>query len=176
MGGGTFHNITKGAIWFTEGDDPDSTNDYKLFVDQSGDALTFGDQYHLDYPTEPGIPVTINFPVVEEPESTQTVVYLHPGLWAGDSAWFAAYLWKGEGATKTETWVKATDEDADGIYEVVVPDGYVNLIFVRMDSAKTALSWDSKWNQTNDTTVPTDGNNLCTITDWGQADFSWSTK
>ena len=155
-------------------------NSYNLVISSRAGDWVLGNKYKVVIPEEGYYTVTINFPVVEEPEPTQTVVYLNPGPWTVSDAWFAAYLWKGEGATKTETWVKATDEDADGIYEVVVPDGYVNLIFVRMDSAKTALSWDSKWNQTNDLVVPTDGTNLYTITAWGDGTDvcpgAWSTK
>ena len=76
--------------------------------------------------------------------------YLNPqsqsnGTWSSDNAWFAAYFF-GNG----EAWVKMTDEDKDGIYECAIPSGYTHIIFCRMDPDKTALNWDSKWNQSVD--------------------------
>ena len=76
--------------------------------------------------------------------------YLNPqsqsnGTWSSDDAWFAAYFF-GNG----DAWVKMTDEDKDGIYECAIPSGYTHIIFCRMDPDKTALNWDSKWNQSVD--------------------------
>ena len=70
---------------------------------------------------------------------TGTTVYLKPnGNWKADNAWFAAYYWD-----TTNHWVKLTDEDGDGYFEGVIPEGYTNIIFCRMNSGKTALDWTS---------------------------------
>ena len=53
-------------------------------------------------------------------------------------------------------WVTMTDSDGDGIYECTIPEGYPNVIFVRMDPGKPEHSWDSKWNQTYDLVIPSD--------------------
>ena len=50
-----------------------------------------------------------------------------------------------------------TDADSDGIYEVVVPEHYSNIIFTAQNS--TAFSWDNKIYQTADLVVPTDDKN-----------------
>jgi hypothetical protein len=75
-----------------------------------------------------------------------------------------------------ETWVSMTDSDADGIYEVAVPEGYPNMIFCRMDPNAAANNWGNKWNQTGDLTVPTNGNNLFTVPSgsWDGATTGWS--
>ena len=85
--------------------------------------------------------------------ATPTTLYLTPnGDWRGANAWFAAYFFN----NSEKTWVKAADANADGIYEFAVPAGtWKNVIFTRMDPAKTALDWGSKWNQTGDLTMPT---------------------
>ena len=94
-----------------------------------------------------------------------TTVYLKPSSdWLNDGAWFAARVWK----DSSEQWYKFADEDKDGIYQIEVAAGYSNIIFVRMDSAKTELSWDSKWNQSQNETIPSDGKNLFTLdAGWG---------
>ena len=50
--------------------------------------------------------------------ATPDTLYLKPNSeWLSDGARFAAYFF-GNG----DTWVSMTDSDADGIYEVAVPD------------------------------------------------------
>ena len=46
-----------------------------------------------------------------------------------------------------------------------------------MNPATTANSWDNKWNQTGDLTVPTDGTNCYTVADntWDKGGGAWST-
>ena len=105
-----------------------------------------------------------------------TKLYLKPNSnWVKDGAWFAAYFCNG---SSTATWVEMNLVE-NGIYEVTVPSGHShkNVIFCRMNPAKTTLSWDAKWNQSGDLTW--DGSkNLCTIKD-GQWDcgsnVTWST-
>ena len=85
-----------------------------------------------------------------------TTVYLKPNSnWIKDGTWFAAYYWNGSG----NNWTKLTDTDGDGLYEGVIPAGNPNVIFCRMNPAKTALSWDSKWDQTQN--LKLDGTNNC---------------
>ena len=115
-------------------------------------------------------------PPYEEPEVSENVLYLAPGVWSAADAWFAAYFFIDGGAT---SWVKMTDENADGVFEVNIPVGFTegaNVIFCRMDPAKTAVDWGSKWNQTADLTIGE--NNLYTISDWGgeKSPGAWSTK
>ncbi|MDD6251252.1 MAG: CotH kinase family protein, partial [Oscillospiraceae bacterium] len=92
--------------------------------------------------------------------SVPTTVYLKPGNWSQANAWFSAYFWRD---SVSGTLYKMTDDDSDGIYEVAVPEGVDKVTFVRNDPAKTALSWSSKWNQSADENLPTDGTNLYTL-------------
>lgn len=103
-----------------------------------------------------------------------TVLYLVPNAnWKQSDARFAAYFF-GNG----ETWVSMTDENGDGVYEVVVPDGYNNVIFCRMNPSATKNIWDNKWNQTGDLTVPSDDKVKFVVPEgwWDSADNSnWTT-
>ena len=101
--------------------------------------------------------------------SSGDTIYLSPSIWNADSPWFAAYFWVDGGSS---TWVKLTDENSDGIYEGVIPEGMTNVIFTRMNPNSTVLGWSDTtlndpeklvWNQTIDLTI--DGN-LFTIDSW----------
>ena len=70
-----------------------------------------------------------------------------------------------------------TDVDGDGVYGCAKPEGYPNVIFCRMNSGSSETGWGSKWNQTADLTVPTDGTNCYTVKDgtWDSGGGTWST-
>ena len=80
------------------------------------------------------------------------IVYLDPNeIWNSDNAWYAAYYWNDGQDGK---WLKMEPTNCgNDIHYCKIPDGYTKIIFVRMDPSKLALSWDSKWNQTNDLTI-----------------------
>lgn len=146
------------------------------FIINNGSAQT-ADLYTV---VENDVYYYTNGTVVEDPanpvipEAANTVLYLVPNSnWKVDNARFAAYFF-GAG----ETWVDMTDEDGDGYYECVAPEGYPNVIFCRMNPSATDNIWDNKWNQTADLTVPTDGTNCYTVAEgaWDKGDGSWSTK
>ncbi|MBQ3172793.1 MAG: hypothetical protein IJB56_00625 [Alistipes sp.] len=145
----------------------DATNIRLYVVDAGADYTTVPEQ------TENG-----KEPMQQEPDVTDNVVYLKPNSnWMEDNARFAAYFWNNSG----NVWVSMVDSDSDGIYEVNLPVGYsygCNIIFCRMNPATTANNWNNKWNQTNDLTTPTDGNNLYTVADgaWDKGDGTWSKK
>ena len=105
---------------------------------------------------------------------TGKTLYLKPNSnWLDASARFAAYFF-GNG----EKWVSMTDSDGDGVYEVTAPTGYPSVIFCRMNPGAAANNWNNKWNQTADLTIPTDGNNLYTLTggEWDGVTGAWSVK
>lgn len=114
-------------------------------------------------------------PVTEDPEVTENVLYFAPHAnWTQAGARFAAYFF-GDG----DAWVGMTDSDADGIYEVNIPvGGYTSVIFCRMNPGAVANNWDNKWNQTGDLAIPTNGDNLYTLTggEWDSVTGAWSTK
>lgn len=105
-------------------------------------------------------------------EGTGTTVYLLPnGNWTQGNAWFAAYYFgSGDG------WVKLTGPDANGYYKGTIPAGYSGLVFTRMNPASSALSWDSKWDQTADLATPITNNVYFAVNegDWNNATGTWT--
>lgn len=97
----------------------------------------------------------LTLPTDEKVMYDMTPLYLSPTAWDSDGAWFAAYFYNASG----NTWRKMTDSDGDGIYECEKVSGYPNVIFCRMNPAKSDLAWGSVWNQTGDLTIPTQVNN-----------------
>ena len=89
--------------------------------------------------------------------ATVEKVYLQPGVWDADNAWFSAHFFNSVGGTED---VKMTDEDSDGVYEVSVPAGMESVIFCRMNPEYNVFGWDvwegetetenHVWNQTED--------------------------
>ncbi len=105
----------------------------------------------------------------------KTLSYLHlkPNAnWKQSNARFAAYFF-GNG----ETWV-SMEQDRDDYYTCEIPTNkkYPNVILCRMNPSTTANNWNNKWDQTNDLTIPTNGNNLYTVKDgaWSNGDGTWS--
>ena len=112
------------------------------------------------------------------------VLYLKPNSsWSQKDAWFAAYFFNNSGGNY---WVKMTCDDPceknKDYYRVKIPQGtWTHVIFVRMGDEKSDLNWDSKWNQTGNLEIPTNGNNLFTVPvfedgkSWDGATTTWST-
>lgn len=103
-----------------------------------------------------------------------TVLYLKPNNnWKDSNPRYAVYTWDGG-----DQWFDMTDSNGDGIYEVVIPEGISNIIFVRMNPSTTTNNWNNKWDQTADLKVPTNGTNLYTVAEgaWSKGSGSWSTK
>ena len=100
-----------------------------------------------------------------------SVLYLKPNSeWLTANARFAAYFFQGN----NYKWVGMTDSDGDGYYEVSVPSGYDEVIFVRMNPSTSDNLWDNKWNQTGDLSIPTNGNNCYTMTAGSWEKGTWS--
>ena len=102
----------------------------------------------------------------------EVTVYLKPSSnWLEGNARFAVYYFNaGDG------WVSMTDAGG-GFYSANVPAG-ATVIFCRMNPGAAANNWNNKWNQTADLAIPTDGNNLYTITggEWDGVTGAWSVK
>lgn len=129
--------------------------------------FTNGKQTDVDNVNITHIGATI---IVKEPAAVKNMVYLKPGPWAVDNAWFAAYFWDPANAS----WKKMVYNSAKDAYECEVPENCGKVIFCRMDGGKTTLDWSSKWNQTNDiTNLTANIGKCCTITGWGGGDFKW---
>ena len=94
--------------------------------------------------------------------------------WSSDGARFAAYMWN----TSGHHWEDMTSVDGQAnMYTCVVPSGYDNIIFCRMNGSTTTNTWDNKWNQTVDLKLA-DGNHFVITNPWnsqseGKATGSW---
>ena len=173
-------NVTKstGSASATEGADYTATlattTGYNLpetiEVKSGSTVLTSGTHYSYDAATGAitvyGSAVTDNLTITAEGvEKPPVKLYLKPGPWANDTPRFVAYFF--DNSTNTNTWVTMYDTNGDGVYECEAPDGYPNVIFVRMNPATADNNWDNKWNQTGDLVVPTDDTNCYEITAYG---------
>ena len=111
------------------------------------------------------------------------VLYLKPNSnWTQSNAWFAAYFFK-EGSSDNY-WVKMKNENPCGgsdYYKVQIPKGdWTHVIFCRMDKDRSDLSWESRWDQSTNQTIPDDGKNCFSVNSgaWGGsegASGAWST-
>ena len=106
--------------------------------------------------------ISANF-VTEEANA----VYFKPNAnWTSSSAKFAVYLYDEAGE---DTWINLT-QDAGGYYTCVIPEGWSNLIFVRLNPKGSGLNWDSDWNQTYSHHIPVTRYNAYTLhaDKWGK--------
>ena len=109
-----------------------------------------------------------------EPTPETKTVYLVPGCWNIDGAWFAVHAW-GDGVDAVD--IKLTDDNADGVYECQVAQAMTGIIFCRMNPKYTDFSWNSEteadhvWNQTEDLTIGEAPANYYYITDWGKGEW-----
>ena len=100
--------------------------------------------------------------------------YLKPSLvWNMSSPRYAVYFFEGE----ANTWVDMNDADGDGVYRAVVPEGYTNLIYCRMNPSNKTNSWDTKWNQSADLNVPSTSSNayIIGVMQWDKGSGKWET-
>lgn len=85
--------------------------------------------------------------------------------------WFAAYFYNSD---TDNIWKKMDLFSTNPKYYRVAKDSkYQNIIFTRMDPAKTELSWGSKWNQSSD--LKTSGGYFYEITGWNESG-KWVSK
>ena len=100
-------------------------------------------------------------------------VYLRPGIWAADGAWFSAHFW---GAKEED--LKLTEEQ-NGLFSVSVTEGQTGMKLCRMNPKYDVFSWDSEseddhvWDETDDLSIPEAGSDkICYVmTDWNAGDW-----
>ena len=105
----------------------------------------------------------------------KTIIYFLPNAnWCSSESWFVAHLFNDDG---TYLDIILSDSNNDLIYEVECDTIYTSVTFCRMNPSETKFSWDNGklWNQTNDLTIPKDGNNLYKMDDaaWSNGEGSW---
>lgn len=133
-------------------------------------------------PVETKINTILNLGEIKyEAPATVEKVYLQPGVWSADNAWFSAHFFNSVGGAED---VKMTDDDADGVYEVSVPAGMESVIFCRMNPDYTEFGWDvwegetevenHVWNQTGDLVLPLAGDTKVyyNVTNWEAGEWS----
>ena len=79
--------------------------------------------------------------------------YMRPSLvWNIANPRYAAYFYLSD---SNNCWVDMNDDDKDGIYRAVVPEGLTKVVFCRMNPNATTNNWENnnKWNQTIDLNV-----------------------
>lgn len=99
----------------------------------------------------------------DDPDDPTGTLYFQPNAgWKKDGARFAAWFFNGTSASQ---FVSCTGPDSNGIYSVSIPSGgYTSVLFVRMNPGTSENNWNNTWGaQTNDLTIPTDGNNCYTL-------------
>ena len=100
-------------------------------------------------------------------------IYLNTGgseFWNQHGAVFFVHSWTGTNTNVQD--IKMTLVSGDE-YSADVPDTNDKIIFVRMPAGSATLNWDTKWDQTDDLTIPSDKDTY-TITGWGAGDGIWS--
>ena len=108
------------------------------------------------------------------------ILYLTPGNnWinnakdhgGGNPGRYAAYFF-GNG----DKWVAMTAVAGETeLYQVTAPAGYKNVIFCAMNPSSSGLSWDDKWNQTEDLTYDGTKNHYTVKNDtWDKGGGTWS--
>lgn len=109
---------------------------------------------------------------VASADDGETIYFTPNSNWTTDNARFAIYTWDADGVYQ---WIDMTDSDGNGVYEAVLPAGYTNLIFCRLDPGEEHNGWSTTWNQTDD--LKYDGkNNHYTLASgaWNKGEGSWS--
>ena len=105
--------------------------------------------------------------------STYYAIYLVPGVWSADNARFTVYAWNNSG----NTWINmAKAKSNNNYYFALLPDGYNDFKFVRMNPNTTTNNWNDgvKWNDLAYNLARTnDGTNLFSISGWDNKG-SWS--
>lgn len=172
------------TAYYSDGTNEDVTSSATWNSTETAVATVSGGKVTLVAAGKTVISATHTFGGVTKTGAKQTVtvtsqggtidkVYLVPTTdWGSASAWFAAYFYEGSNST----WVKMDYDSATSSYYCSKPTGtYSNVIFCRMNPAKTDLSWDSKWNQTGDLTIPSDKDTFAvdSVTQWAEPTKSW---
>ena len=93
------------------------------------------------------------------PDGEAKTIYLVPASWASDGAKFSVY------SIATESF-SAFLTSSDGIHYSASVANNTQIIFVRHDGTATTPTWENKWNQTDDLTIPA-GKDCWKHTTWG---------
>ncbi len=105
----------------------------------------------------------------------RTLYFVPNSNWTQANAKFAAYYFDNAAGTNGWSAIMETVENETNLYTTTIPDGFPTVIFVRLNASATECNWGSKWNQSADITLPTDGKDLFTLADgWDSMSGTWS--
>lgn len=100
-------------------------------------------------------------PDPDPPIPSGSVMYMVPSSeWQQAGARFAAYFFEGD----SFVWMNMRYAGPN-LYVVDIPEGYSQVVFVRMSGSSTENNWENKWNQTED--LPVVPNSTHTVEGWG---------
>ncbi len=106
-------------------------------------------------------------------DSDRTIFFVPSSGWRDADARFSIYVWSDN---NEYTFIPLKKYD-DRRYSAIVPENYTSCIFLRMNPATTDDTWDNKWNQTVDITMPSDKASCFTLNEneWDGATGTWTT-
>ena len=89
----------------------------------------------------------------------KTIYFIPSEEWESDGSLYGVWCWSAS-SMPAASFVLATDENKDGVYEFKINQEYTGLTFVDLkpDTNQLGANWDNKRAQTDDLTVPTDKN------------------
>ncbi len=95
------------------------------------------------------------------PVSSNTLYFNDAAIAVGNER-YCVYTWDGNGG---EQFIDMTSAGSN-LYQATIPNGYSNVIIMRMNGSTTENNWGNCWNQTDDLTFSS-SQNMFTATGWG---------
>ncbi|MCQ2814848.1 MAG: hypothetical protein MJ227_00930 [Bacilli bacterium] len=89
-------------------------------------------------------------------------LYLKPGVWNTDNAWFQVHIWNND-----VNFDITLEKYSDDCYKCLIPNSFTSMLFYRRNP-----DGGGKWNQTKDLIMP-QNMNCYKITGWGDSDGEW---
>lgn len=89
----------------------------------------------------------------------KTIYFIPSEEWESDGSSYGVWCWSAN-SMPAASFILATDDNDDGVYEFKINKEYTGLTFVDLkpDTDQLGANWDNKRAQTDDLTVPTDKN------------------
>ena len=112
------------------------------------------------------VPVDVTF-ILENNAHIGKTIYLNAnGMFDSDHVVPFVHSWGGETASPQADVMMSKVEGQTIIYSATIPLDHVKVDFVRCPEEATSIDWDAIYNQSKDQDIPTDGNDMFTMTGW----------
>ena len=147
---GTNEDVTSSATWASTSDAVATVKEGKVTLVAAGETVVSA-SYTSGGVTKIGAKQTVT---VTAKGGTIDKLYFIPGIFDSEaSPRYSAYFFE----DSAKEWVSMTKDSSTGYYVCDKPTtSYSSVIFCRMNPSTTSDSWDNKWNQTADLTIPSD--------------------